>query len=133
MGLIQIFMLATAATANPAADIIAFKYADVLVVDAANQPLFRSSRDYLLKMANNPVGQVIRTDPLSKRVLVSSAGPEYWVRCAELSPMPSCPVTSAKPATRSIKIPRSGAPADAGLASRGLPACPGDPRCPKPD
>lgn len=130
---VQILMWAAVATANPGGEVIAFKNADVMVVDAANQPLFRSSRGYLLKMARNPAGQVVRYDPAGKRVLVSSAGLEYWVRCAELAPMPSCPASPPKPATRSIKIPRSGAPADAGLASRGLPACPGDPRCPKSD
>lgn len=119
---------------NPVGEVISFKYADVLVVNTADQPLFRSSRDFLLKMSRNPVGRVIRYDAGSNRVLVSTAGPEYWVRCAELTPMQaSCTAAAAKPKTRSIKIPRSGAPADLGLAFRGLPACPGDPRCPKSD
>lgn len=134
MSFVAILMAATVATASPAGDVITLKNADVMVVDAANQPLFRSSRDYLLKMANNPAGQVVRYDPLSKRVLVSAAGPEYWIRCAELSPMAaSCPASPPQPATRSIKIPRGGTPADPSIASRGLPACPGDPRCPKSD
>lgn len=130
MSLVQ--LLIAAAVATGPADPIAFKHADVLVVDAADQPLFRSSREYLLTMAKNPAGLVVRTDPAGKRVLVSNAGPEYWVRCAELVAMPSCPLVAPKPATRSIRIPRSGTP-DAGLAARGLPACPGDPRCPKSD
>lgn len=134
MSILAILMAAIVATASPAGDVITLKNADVMVVDAANQPLFRSSRDYLLKMANNPTGQVVRYDPISKRVLVSSAGPEYWIRCAELSPMAaSCPASPPKPATRSIKIPRGNTPADPSIASRGLPACPGDPRCPKSD
>lgn len=133
MSFVAILMAASVTAASPAGDVITLKNADVMVVDAANQPLFRSSRDYLLKMANNPTGQVVRYDPLAKRVLVSSAGPEYWVLCAELSPMAaSCPANPPKPATRSIKISRSGAP-DPSLAARGLPACPGDPRCPKSD
>lgn len=124
---------ASPAVTTPAAEVIAFKHDDVLVVDAAGAPLFRSSRDYLLKMARNPTGAVVRHDPAGKRVLLSNAGPEYWVRCAELAPMAtSCPAPPARPATRSIRIPSAGSP-DAGLAARGLPACPGDPRCPKAD
>lgn len=134
MNFVGILMAATVATASPGGDVIALKNADVLVVDSADRPLFRSSRDYLLIMARNPAGNVVRYDSVARRVLVSSAGPEYWIRCAELSPMvASCPATSPRPATRSIRIPRSGAPTDPGLASRGLPACPGDPRCPKSD
>ena len=133
MSFVSILLASTIAAASPASDVITLKNADVMVVDAANQPLFRSSRDYLLKMANNPAGQVVRYDPVGKRVLVSSAGPEYWVHCAELSPMAaSCPASPPRPATRSIKIPR-GTAGDSGLASRGLPTCPGDPRCPKSD
>jgi hypothetical protein len=114
-------------------EVIAFRAGDALVVDAANQPLFRTSRDYLLKMARNPAGQVVRYDPLARRVLVSSVGPEYWLRCADLVPMQaSCPALPPRPATRSIKIPR-GDGSDPGVAARGLPACPGDPRCPKSD
>ncbi len=134
MSFVSIWMAAAVVIASPGGDVIALKNADALVVDAANQPLFRSSRDYLLKMANNPAGQVVRYDPLGMRVLVSNAGPEYWVPCAELAPMTaSCPASPPKPATRSIKIPRGGAAGGAGLASRGLPSCPGDPRCPKSD
>ena len=133
MSFVSILLASTIAAASPAGDVITLKNADVMVVDAANQPLFRSSRDYLLKMANNPTGQVVRYDPVGKRVLVSSAGPEYWVPCAELAAMAaSCPASPSRPATRSIKIPR-GTAGDPGLASRGLPACPGDPRCPKSD
>lgn len=133
MSLVLYVFAAAVTAASPGGDVIAFRNADVLVVDSAGLPLFRSSRDYLLKTANNPAGEVIRADPAGKRVLVSKAGPEYWVRCAELSPIPSCAAAAAKPATRSIRIPRGDAPAGAGLASRGLPACPGDPRCPKSD
>ena len=133
MNFVEILMAATVATAGPAGDVIALKNADVLVVDSADRPLFRSSRDYLLMMARNPAGNVVRYDPVARRVLVSSAGPEYWIRCAELSPMAaSCPASPPKPATRSIKFSR-GTPGDPGLASRGLPSCPGDPRCPKSD
>lgn len=115
-------------------EVIAFRTADALVIDAANQPLFRASRDYLLKMARNPAGQVVRYDPVARRVLVSGAGaPEYWVRCADLMPMQaSCPAMPPKPATRSIKLTR-GNGSDPALAARGIPACPGDPRCPKSD
>ena len=133
MSFVAMLMAATVSTANPAGDVITPRNADMMVMDSANQPLFRSTRDFLLKMANNPTGQVVRYDPLGKRVLVSSSGPEYWVACAELSPMAaSCPVSPPKPATRSIKFPRSGG-ADPSVAARGLPACPGDPRCPKSD
>ncbi|MES2904279.1 MAG: hypothetical protein V4696_08855 [Pseudomonadota bacterium] len=131
MLVVEILAAVTAMTTP--ANIITFKHADVLVVDAANEPLFRSSRDYLLKAAKNPAGQVVRYDPVGKRVLVSIEGPEYWVRCAELAPMAaSCPAILPKPATRSVKIPRAGVPAK-GMASRGLPTCPGDPRCPQSD
>lgn len=123
-----------AGASTPAtSDVIAFRAADALVVDTANQPLFRTSREYLLKMAGNPAGRVVRYDPAARRVLVSSAGPEYWLRCADLVPMQaSCPALPPRPATRSIKISR-GDGSDPGLAARGIPACPGDPRCPKSD
>lgn len=133
MSLLAFLLAVTGAAAHPAGDVIVLKNADVMVLDSASQPLFRSTRDYLLTMANNPTGTVVRYDPLGKRVLVSSAGPEYWVHCAELSPMTaSCPAGPPKPATRSIKFPRSTL-ADPSVAARGLPACPGDPRCPKSD
>ena len=137
MVLVAMLMMAGAATASPAADIITFRTADVLVVDGAGQPLFRSAGDYLLKAAGNPAGQVIRYDSAAQRVLVSKAGPEYWVRCADVAPMlSSCPAATPRPATRSIRIPRAAAQRgtpDPDLAARGLPACPGDPRCPKSD
>lgn len=122
------------ASAPVASEVIAFRTGDALVVDAANQPLFRTSRDYLLKMARNPAGQVVRYDPVARRVLVSSAAaPEYWVRCADLVPMQaSCPALPPRPATRSIKLTRGNGP-DPAVAARGIPACPGDPRCPKSD
>jgi len=135
MGLVGIILAAAVSTtASPGGEAVAFRNVDVLVVDSADRPLFRSSRDYLLREAQNPTGQVVRYDPVARRVLLSTAGPEYWVRCAELMPMQaSCPATPAKPATRSIRIPRSTEPNGPEHASRGLPACPGDPRCPKSD
>lgn len=132
------FMMATSVPTAPSPiETIVFKNTDVLVVDADGQPLFRSAGDYLLKTARNPAGKVIRYDPVGKRVLVSEAGPEYWVRCADLTPMQiSCPAAPPRPATRSIRIPRTGADGGSthpGILGRGLPACPGDPRCPKSD
>ena len=133
MSLVQLLIAALTGVANPVGEAIAFKNSDVLVVDSAGMPLFRSSRDHLLKIARNPGGLVIRADAANGRVLVSGAGPEYWVRCAELAPLASCPASPPRPATRSIKIPRGGASGEVELAARGVPVCPGDPRCPKSD
>lgn len=131
--LIELILAAGVMAASPGGDVIALKNSDVLVVDSIDRPLFRSSREYLLRLAKNPAGHVVRYDRVARRVLISSAGPQYWVHCAELSPMAaSCPAVSPRPATRSMRVPRSGAPAT-GIALRGLPACPGDPRCPKSD
>lgn len=131
--LVSMLIMAGAAAASPAGAVINFKSADVLVVDAANRPLFRSDRDYLFKLAANPAGRVVRYDPVGRRILVSMSGPEYWVRCAEVKPMTGSCAAPAAHLTRGLKPAGAAGPDTTGLAARGLPSCPGDPRCPKAD
>lgn len=120
------------AAIQPHTDKIEFREQSALVVDKTGKPLFRAPRDFLLTVAGNADGRVIQYDPAQRRVLVSTHN-SWWVSCDYLQPQSvACAATPTRK-TRSVAFgdlvgtkPETG-PAD----TAGIPACPGDPRCPK--
>lgn len=119
---------------GPAPEFIRYRVAEALVVDKNDKPLFRAPRDFLLTISGNPEGRVLAYDAARRAVLVSEHNP-WWIPCDQLQPLGNaCQAAAPKPKTRGLKLPpQSDAPADAALAGpegRGVPSCPGDPRCP---
>ena len=117
--------------AEPAPEIIQYRVAEALVVDKDGKPLFRAPRDFLLTISGNPEGRVIAYDAARRMIRVSAHNP-WWISCSQVQPQSVACAEPPKPKTRSIRLPRAEAPADAitGPDGRGVPSCPGDPRCP---
>jgi hypothetical protein len=115
---------------GPAADSIQYRVAEALVVDKDGKPLFRAPRDFLLSVSGNPDGRVIAYDAARRMVRVSEHNP-WWIPCNQLQPQAVACAEAPKPKTRSISLPRA-VPAGEAMApdGRGVPSCPGDPRCP---
>jgi hypothetical protein len=124
-----------AGAVEPSSDTIQYRVTEALVVDKAGKPLFRAPRDFLLTISGNPEGRVIAYDAERRVVRVSEHNP-WWIPCDQLRPLANaCQAEPAQRKTRGLKLPpQSGAPtADAAMAGpdgRGIPSCPGDPRCP---
>lgn len=117
---------------QPQSDKIEFRDQNALVVDKRGKPLFRAPRDFLLTVAGNADGRVLEYDPAQRRVLVSSHN-SWWVSCDDLQPQSvACAVTPAR-RTRSVTFDDLvGSKPETGPGeTAGIPACPGDPRCPK--
>lgn len=114
-----------------------FKYraSEALVVDRSGKPLFRTSQAFLLTVSGNPQGQVLDYDA-QRRMIRVSPNNAWWIPCDQLQPLPnSCQqIVDTKRKTRGIKLPPTNVDAGdspaAGLLGRGVPSCPGDPRCP---
>ncbi len=125
-------VLAALTGAESSADIVTFKDREVLVYDSDGIPLFRGKRDFVLRVARNPTGEVVTYDAATRRVRVSKVGTELWLHCAELEPMAaSCP-QAANNRSRSGAIRGGDDPASSTIESRAdIPSCPGDIRCPK--
>jgi hypothetical protein len=94
-----------------------FREPAVAVFDDGKQALFKAERSYTLSLAGNEEGRVYQA--LDGMVRITPDGrPGYWLRCADLQAgLAQC----------------SGAAPDAAIMRRSLPACPGDPRCPRRD
>lgn len=111
-------------------DTIEYRVPEALVVDKDGKPLFRAPRDFLLTIAGNPDGRVLAYDPDKRQVRVSEHNP-WWIPCSQLKAQAVACAEPPRPKTRSIRLPQSDA---SGLAAepegRGVPSCPGDPRCP---
>lgn len=125
-------VLLALAASEPAGDTIQYRVAEALVVDKDGKPLFRAPRDFLLQISGNPDGRVVAYDPAGRRVRVSAHQP-WWIPCSQLHPQAVACSVPAKPKTRSISLPpQSAPPGEAAIeeAGRGVPSCPGDPRCP---
>lgn len=127
-------IVAILAGTGPSADTVSFKAKEVLVSDADGVPLFRGRRDFVLKIARNPTGEVVAYDAAAKRVRVSTVGTQLWVNCAELEPMvTSCPEAATRPSRAgSIRGSDELAPPNLDALLKLVPSCPGDVRCPKP-
>ena len=126
-------LLLAALLAGPAAapmpDSIQYRVTEALVVDEDGAPLFRAPRDFLLKISGNPDGRVLAYDPARRMVRVSEHN-KWWIPCSQLQPQAIACAEPAKPKTRSISLPRQADASAPDLAARGVPSCPGDPRCP---
>lgn len=129
----MLFVVALLAGAQPAADTIQYRVPEALVVDKDGKPLFRAPRDFLLTVAGNPDGRVLAYDAERRRVRVSEHNP-WWIPCSQIQPQAvACAQPSAKPKTRSITLPAqvpAAGEATSEVDARGVPSCPGDPRCP---
>ena len=134
-GLVMILLAALlAGAAAPAAESIQYRVTEALVVDKAGKPLFRAPRDFLLTVAGNPDGRVIAYDSERRAVRVSEHNP-WWIPCDQLQPLTqACQLAAPKPKTRGLKLPPQSGAEETAMSqpeARGVPSCPGDPRCPK--
>ena len=132
----QLFLLVVAAALTaegPGPDTVRFKAKEVLVSDSDGVPLFRGKRDFVLRIARNPTGQVVAYDASSSRVRVSKVGTELWLQCAELEPMAASCAEGGSRRSRAGSIRGGDDPAPPNVESSGIrvPSCPGDPRCPE--
>lgn len=131
MMLLSAFLAAV--LAEPAPEFIQYRVAEALVVDKNGKPLFRAPRDFLLTISGNPEGRVLAYDAERQMIRVSDNNP-WWIPCDQLQPLANaCQAAAPKPKTRGLKLPpQSGSPDEAmtGPEGRGVPSCPGDPRCP---
>ena len=128
-------ILLALAASEPASDTIQYRVPEALVVDKDGKPLFRAQRDFLLQISGNPDGRIVAYDPAGRRVRVSAHNP-WWIPCSELQPQAIACAQPARPKTRSIMLPpQASVPGEAITepVGRGVPSCPGDPRCPKAD
>lgn len=129
----MLLVVALLAGAQPAADTIQYRVPEALVVDKDGKPLFRAPRDFLLTISGNPDGRVLAYDAERRRVRVSEHNP-WWIPCSQIQPQAvACAQPPAKPKTRSITLPAqvpAAGEATSEVDARGVPSCPGDPRCP---
>ena len=117
------------AAAAPTGDMIQYRVTEALVVDKDGKPLFRAPRDFLLTISGNPDGRVLAYDAAKRMVRVSEHNP-WWIPCSQLQPQSVACAEAPKRKTRSISLPRSTADDATAPDARGVPSCPGDPRCP---
>lgn len=131
MQLLVLVVIAALTGAGQGPDTVQFKAKEVLVSDSDGVPLFRGRRDFVLRIARNPTGEVVAYDAPTRRVRVSKVGTELWLQCAELQPMATtCPELDSR-RSRVGAIRGGDDPALRNLEL--IPSCPGDARCPKVD
>jgi hypothetical protein len=134
MFLLAVLLAAAAPAAAPAAETIHYRVPEALVVDKDGKPLFRAPRAFLLTVAGNPDGRVIAYDPERRAVRVSEHNP-WWIPCDQLQPLAqACQAAAPKRKTRGLELPPQSGGDETALSqpeARGVPSCPGDPRCPK--
>ena len=103
-----------------------------------HEPRFEAELPYILQVAGNPEGRVFGYDERRRMVRVSpDAADPVWLSCDQVEPTDRyCGPTTdggTRPAPPRAAGPRRKARMGAirGDSARGLPSCPGDPRCPK--
>ena len=141
---------ATARTNAPAAtdtDGVVHAHANVVLFrDAHNTLTARGLLDGAPRGTATAPGRILfgdetgatlwQTRSNERRVVRVSEHNPWWVPCDQLQPLANaCQAVAAKPKTRGLKLPpqSESPPADAALSGpdgRGIPSCPGDPRCP---
>ena len=95
------------------------------VYDQDRKPAFNAGSTYIAEIAGNPKLRIYELDPEKKWARVSpKRRPGLWLRCRDLS-FGSC-IGYPEDAPGYGRGPRQGP------LERGVPNCPGDPRCPKP-
>jgi hypothetical protein len=128
MLLLAVLLAGTAV--GPAAETIQYRVPEALVVDKDGKPLFRAPRDFLLTISGNPEGRVVAYDVARRQVRVSEHNP-WWIPCSQLQPQAVACAEAPRPKTRSIRLPQTASGDTAAMPDgRGVPSCPGDPRCP---
>lgn len=133
MPLIFLIVFAALAGGEAGVDTIRFKADEVLVFDSDGVPLFRGNRNFVLKIAHNPTGEVVAYDAPTRRVRVSKVGTELWLHCAELEPgTTSCSQAAPRAQSRRGMIRGGDDPELRKLEAMAqlVPSCPGDVRCP---
>jgi hypothetical protein len=111
-----------------------------VAVDVAGRPLYSGKSAYLFEQAGNPARRVQEWNPKLQLVRVNIGGADpLWLRCADLKPMViACStmqiqarrdgtIEIGQPVGRQRSMAGDQGPREAG----GVPACPGDPRCPR--
>ena len=127
----MLFTLALLIGASAQQGGVTFRQPMVTVLDDEGAPLFRSSGQYALEVAKNSQASAFAYDLVTNRIRISAAGPALWVSCSELIAGPGVCDSQARPKTRSIRLLGKKSEESEPLTARGLPSCPGDPRCPK--
>ena len=113
-------------------DRIEFRTSEAVVVDKTGKPLFRTDKDFLLRVSGNSQGNVVGYDPQNRRVLISPLN-SWWIHCDQLLPQTvACATERPARKTRSVTLSDlAGSTPDIKPGeSQGIPSCPGDPRCP---
>ena len=107
---------ATVPDSSSLASLPEFREPAIAVFDDGKQSLFKAERAYALALAGNEQGLAYQVlDGMVRITPEGRAG--YWLRCADLQAgLSQCSGTD-----------------DAAVMRRSLPACPGDPRCPRRD
>ena len=102
-------------TASATVALPEFREPSIAMFDDSGQAVFKSERGYALAIAGNEQGQVF--EAANRMVRITPEGRAgLWLRCADLQPgIEHCNGVAAEPAN----------------LVRSLPACPGDPRCPR--
>lgn len=121
----------TGTAAGPAHETIQYRVPEALVIDDKGKPLFRAPRAFLLQISGNLEGRVLDYDSARRSVRVS-AHHQWWIPCSQLQPQATICADPRKRPTRSADQEESAPLGDLvmELESRGVPHCPGDPRCP---
>lgn len=128
--LLLLAALLAGADAPPATEMIQYRASEALIIDNDGKPLFRAPRDFLLQVSGNPEGRILAYDAERRRIRVSEHQ-KWWIPCAQVQPQAVACAGTEKRKTRSIELPAQSS--DEGIAgpdARGVPSCPGDPRCP---
>jgi hypothetical protein len=121
---------APSASGLPDSDIVALKTDSAVAYGDDGKPLFRAPRDYLLRVAGNPDGHVTQYDAENRMVRISPAqAPGVWLSCAEVAPMKNA-CAAGTPSRGPTRRPSRGTTAKP-TPLGAIPACPGDPRCPR--
>lgn len=117
--------------AGHAPETIQYRMPEALVIDDKGKPLFRAPRTFVLQISGNFEGRILDYDPARRSVRVS-AHHQWWIPCSQLQPQATICADPRKRSTRSADSEESSPLADLvmELEARGVPQCPGDPRCP---
>lgn len=126
--------LLAGAAAEPAPESFRYRTSEALIVNSNGKPLFRTSLDFLLTVSGNSEARVLAFDAERRMVRVSKNN-AWWISCEQLQPLKTaCVVPVPKLKTRGFRLPPQNGDqvnnGSTGPEGRGVPSCPGDPRCP---
>lgn len=129
--MLSILLLAAEPAETPAP--VQLRTPVAIAYDAVYEPRFEAELPYILRVASNPEGRVFGFDQRRRMVRVSADGAEpLWLSCDQVEAAGDyCSTPAAPQAVRPARPRRMRMGAIRGDSARGLPSCPGDPRCPK--